>query len=214
MENYKLPREKKLEGTLAPFAAVCGIARGGIPAYSCDYNTVDRSVWTSRSQYRHENNGLYYGFCYQCVEFSRRWLIHVHGITYGDVGMAYEIFSIPYATRVRNGSKVRWNNISNGSTTRPVPGSVLIWDEGGEFRHTGHVAIITDVSDTYVRIAEQNVDDTYWPEGQDYARELLANFDPVTGSYHIYERYGRRGGTILGWKNLPDDFVSEPIPHP
>lgn len=215
MENYKLPKKKEeSESISAPFAAICGIAPGGVPAYSCDYESADRSVWTSRSQFRHENDGLYYGFRYQCVEFSRRWLIHVYGITFGDVGMAYEIFRLPYATRISNGSKVYWNNIPNGSTTRPVPGSVLIWDERGEFRHTGHVAIITDVSNTYVRIAEQNVDDTYWPDGRDYARELMVDSDPVTGKYHIHEVYGNHGGIVLGWKNLPEDFISEPIPHP
>jgi glutathionylspermidine amidase/synthetase len=126
--------------------------------------------------------------------------------------MAYEIFPLPHATRVSDNSPVPWNNVRNGSTTRPVPGCILIWNEGAEFKWTGHVAVVTAVSDTYVRIAEQNVHDMSW-EGKDYSRELPAAVDAATGAYHIYERYGK-GGTIAGWKLLPADFKPAPIPLP
>ena len=126
--------------------------------------------------------GVYYGFKYQCVEFARRWLTHVQGpltmphfktlslllcvlragITFGDVGMAYEIYDIPHASRVTNGSAVKWTAHPNGSTSRPVAGSVILWNEGGEFQWTGHVAIATEVSDAYLRVAEQNVEDVSW----------------------------------------------------
>jgi glutathionylspermidine amidase/synthetase len=59
------------------------------------------------------------------------------------------------------------------------------------FRHTGHVAIITAASATYVRIAEQNWDDKKWPSGQDYGRELPVRVEE--GKYFILENY------ILGW---------------
>lgn len=207
---------KKIQNDEAKFGSVCGIAPGGVPAYSCDYKTLNifEIISHGRSIFKHKYNDLYYGVKYQCVEFSRRWLIHVHGITFGDVGMAYEIFDLPYATRIRDGSQVPWNNIRNGSSPHPVPGSVLIWEEGGEFRETGHVAIVTEVSDNWVRVAEQNVNDTFWPEGRDYARELQVDYEPLTGNYFIHESLWLHGGKILGWKNLPDDFISEPIPHP
>jgi glutathionylspermidine synthase len=146
-----------------PFGAVLGFALGGIAAYSCDYNTADKSVHSSRVAYRHQANGLYYGFKFQCVEFSRRWLIHVMGLTYGDIGMAYEIFLLREAIRVQNVSEtVPWTNIENGQTERPQVGSLLIWNEGGEFRVTGHVAVVVAVTESYVRVAEQNVDDCSW----------------------------------------------------
>lgn len=199
----------------AKFGDVCGIAPGGVPAYSCDYRTMNLFdiLKHGLSIIRHENNGLYYGVKYQCVEFSRRWLIHAYGITYGDVGMAYEIFELQYATRIKDGAQIPWDNIPNGSSPRPVPGSVLIWEEGGEFQKTGHVAIVTEVSDNWVRVAEQNVNDTFWPEGRDYARELVVDYEPKSGNYFIHESLWTRGGKILGWKNLPSDFQSEPIPH-
>ncbi len=45
----------------------------------------------------------------------------------------------------------------NGSPRAPVAGALLIWDKGGEFKDTGHVAIITQLHGNKVRIAEQNV---------------------------------------------------------
>jgi glutathionylspermidine amidase/synthetase len=77
--------------------------------------------------------------------------------------MAYEIFLLREAIRVQNDSQtVPWTNIENGQTERPQVGSLLIWNEGGEFRVTGHVAVVVAVTESYVRVAEQNVDDCSW----------------------------------------------------
>jgi glutathionylspermidine amidase/synthetase len=188
--------------TALPFGSLLGIAPGGVPAYS------SKGI-SFRSHY---NGEIYYGARYQCVEFARRWLVHTQGVTFGSVGMAYEIFPLTHATRVSDNSEVPWNNVANGSSTRPVPGCILIWNEGAEFKWTGHVAVVTAVSDTYVRIAEQNVHDMSWG-GRDYSRELPAEVNPDTGAFHIHDRYGK-GGTITGWKLLPADFKATPIPLP
>ncbi len=87
-----------------------GFAPRGIPAYTCDYNTSvscpPYCACSSGVSYQHQANGLYYGVKFQCVEFSRLWLIHVQGLAYGDVGMAYEIFPLREAIRVQNDSSV------------------------------------------------------------------------------------------------------------
>ncbi len=54
----------------------------------------------------------------------------------------------------------------------PVAGALLIWQNGGEFKDTGHVAIITQLLDNKIRIAEQNVIHTPLPPGQQWTREL------------------------------------------
>ena len=41
-------------------------------------------------------------------------------------------------------------------------------------KETGHVAVITRVTDDYVDIIEQNHDDVVWPLDQDYSRRLAA----------------------------------------
>ena len=194
-----------LAGQRAPFGAIMGYAPGGIPAYSSLYRTARVGL-----HFRHQDGELYYGLRYQCVEFARRWLIHATGVTFSDVGMAYDVFDMPYAIRVKDEEMVPWTNIPNGSTERPVPGAVLIWNKGGKFRHTGHIAIVVDVSDEWVRVAEQNVDDTYWPRGQNWARQLNVEYDKAKGTYFIQEV----DGSIRGWKHLPKDFVPDPIPLP
>jgi len=172
------------------FGDICGIAPGGIPAYS--------SVGLYNTSNLNQHNGLYYGIKYQCVEFVRRWLIHVYGITIDEVEMAYEIFDLPYAIKIQDKTRIPWNNIQNGLSPRPVPGSLLVWGKGGRFGETGHVAIVTEVSDKWIRIAEQNVDNTKWPHGRNYARELSVDYDANTGNYFIHDELG----IIIGWKNL------------
>jgi hypothetical protein len=204
------------EGKDAPYGAIMGYAPGNIPAYSCDYEYIEKAKFNPKSQnsYRHEVDGYYYGYKYQCVEFARRWLIHAMGVTFGDIRMAYQIFDLPHAICVRDSSPVAWKAIPNGSSPKPVRGSVMIWTEDGEFERTGHVAIVTDVSDNWVRVAEQNVDDEFWAPDHDYARELAADFDPETGNFMVHETWGKKGGKIRGWMMFPDDYVAEPIPIP
>lgn len=164
-----------------PFGSILGVAPGGVPAYSSDYNNVDMTLFPRRSSYMGQYEGVYTGYRFQCVEYARRWLVAVHGITFPDVGMAYEIFDLPYFHNVRNGERVAVKSVRNGSSNswkeRPFLGSLLIWHEGGYFRWTGHVAVITEVTDTYIRVAEQNVYDAHW-EGRDYSRELRVSEGP------------------------------------
>ena len=80
-----------------PFGSLLGIAPGGVPAYSS-------KGMSFRSHY---NGEIYYGARYQCVEFARRWLVHTQGVTFGSVGMAWEIFPLPHTTRVSDNSIVR-----------------------------------------------------------------------------------------------------------
>ena len=55
---------------------------------------------------------------------------------------------------------------------------MLVWDRS--YDGTGHVAIITDVGERYVRIAEQNFEDWKWDEGADYARSAVdGTFDGI-----------------------------------
>lgn len=195
----------------APFGAIMGYY-DGVSAHSSNYKSADRSVWT-KSAFRGEWNGLYYGYRFQCVEFARRWLIHAKGLTFENVRMAYQIFPISHAKPVPGGSPIAvpWRNVPNGSSEsdRPRDGSILIWNQGGYYKKTGHVAVVTYVSDSLVRIAEQNIDDRYWPEGQNWCRELDVRV--VQGRFYIDER---KNGTVLGWKNLPPNFIPHPIPVP
>jgi glutathionylspermidine amidase/synthetase len=179
-----------------PFGEELGVAPGGVISYSSDYNTVDDSIYPSRSHFRSYVDGIYMGYKWQCVEFTRRWLYTNKGYIFNDVAMAYEIFRLRYVRDLVNNKELPLNAFSNGSQRHPEPGCLLIWDEGGEFVETGHVAIITEVFKDKIRIVEQNQDFGKWPDGQNFSREIKAKVG-IAGDYWLHCPSAE--STILGW---------------
>lgn len=194
------------------FGAVIGIAPGGVPAYSCDYDSADDEELPTRQAYRSYIDGVYMGHKWQCVEFARRWLYLNRGYVFDDIAMAYDIFRLRHVRVVAGNRLLPLHSFRNGSKRFPVPGSLLIYEEGGAFETTGHVAVITEVTEDYVRIVEQNVGDRRWPDGRDYARELAAEVT-ADGEYWLEDSFG--DATILGWViQTGDATFSEHIDEP
>ena len=192
------------------FGEAIGIAPGGVVAYSSHYNSADPDKYPTRSSYIAFHNGIYTGYKYQCVEFARRWLVAAAGITFGDVNMAYQIFDVERFVPVREHEEdgrtalrraelhpPAAREINGGRKHRPLQGSLLLWHPEGYFEHTGHVAVVTAATEEFVRVAEQNVSDRKWPDGQDYARELPVKIGP-NGEYTIVETHFSRT-RVLGW---------------
>lgn len=127
-------------------------------------------------------------------------------VTFESIDMAYEGFDLNSFIQLPSMNEIPIECIKNGSTEvskRPSYGNVIIWNEGGFFRHTGHIGIITEATDAYVRIAEQNYDDLYWPQGRNYSRELPVRIG-ADGSYFIIDsslpEYSNCGKTsVRGW---------------
>lgn len=186
----------------ARFGTILGVAPGGVPAYSSDYDSVDKTELPNRAAFRHSVDGIFMGYKWQCVEFARRWLYRTKGWVFGDVAMAYDIFRLKSVRSIADGTELPLRSFRNGAKRPPEPGALLIWNEGGEFVVTGHVAVVTEVTPDTVRIAEQNVDNAIWPAGQDYARELKAT-TAADGSYWIECTFG--DATVLGWVIQTDD---------
>ena len=186
----------------APFGTVIGIAPGDVPVYSSDYASADDTELPTRQAYRSYVDDVYMGHKWQCVEFARRWLYRNCGYVFDDIAMAYDIFRLPSVRRVRDNSRLPLKSFRNGARRPPEPGCLLIWSEGGEFETTGHVAIVTEVTPDYVRIAEQNYGDRLWPEGQSFSREIRAEMTPE-GNYWLES--GFADTEILGWVIQTDD---------
>ena len=183
-------------GSKLPFGEVMGTALGGVPAYSSDYATVPDPT-AGRDSYRASHNGVYTGYKYQCVEYARRWLIHVKGMTFPDVGMAYEVYSLPHFLRTSDGREVPITSYENGAAAVPPPvGAVILWHPVGYFKHTGHIAIVVTSSDTAVCVAEQNVSHSAWPNGQNYSRSLKVT---KCGKGFVTVHDNHWGTHALGW---------------
>jgi glutathionylspermidine amidase/synthetase len=178
------------------FGTALGVATGGVASYSSDYDSADDNEYPDRHSYRSYLDDVYLGYKWQCVEFARRWLYLNRGYVFDDVAMAYEIFQLTDVVEIPGGRRLPLHSFANGSKRWPEPGCLLIWNEGGEFSRTGHVAIVSEVFPDRVRVAEQNFHHQLWPDGQDYAREIEARTTP-DGEYWIRTSTGE--GRIRGW---------------
>ncbi len=119
-----------------------GHAPDNVPAYSSDYSslTLWQIVTVPFGGLKHTSGSTFYGMKWQCVEFARRWLILARGVTFGDVPVAYKIFDMTHATRVKDNASLPFDCVPNGSDAshkRPTTGCILIWNEGGLYRGTG-----------------------------------------------------------------------------
>lgn len=185
---------KKL--TAASFGEILGYAPGDVPVYSCCEQSMNKKIFKTRHDFLHFVDDLFMGYKWQCVEFARRWLYLNKGYIFEDVAMAYDIFSLESVTNPKTDQQFPLRSFKNGSKRPPEEGCLLIWQQGGEFAVTGHVAVVTEVSTEYVRIVEQNVENHVWPSGQNFSRELKARVTD-RGDYWIECAY--QGAAILGW---------------
>lgn len=186
----------------AKFGAILGIASGGVPVYSSDYDTADRVELPTRQSFQSHVDGVYMGHKWQCVELARRWMYINKGYVFDDIAMAYDIFRLRSVRVVADESQLPLQSFRNGARRPPEPGALMIWKEGGEFDVTGHVAVVSEVLPDRVRIIEQNVHDTVWGEGQNWSRELPMHQDS-DGGFHVSCTYP--DSDLLGWVIQTDD---------
>jgi glutathionylspermidine amidase/synthetase len=184
------------------FGTVLGMAPGNVPVFSSDYRSADESEFPDRRSYRSFVDGVYMGQKWQCVEFARRWLYLTYGYVFADVSMAYDIFRLSSVKKVADEAELPLFAFRNGSKRRPEAGCMLIWDDGGIFSTTGHVAIVTEVTETGVRVAEQNLLHHKWPDGRSFSREIAASVS-ADGEYRLECTFG--DAIVLGWVLQTDD---------
>ena len=193
----------------APFGTLLGYAPGGVAIYSSNYGSLDPRFSHDDVSFRSYIDNEYMGHKWQCVEFARRFLFLTYGFVFTDVGMAYEIFSLRFLRQVVNDNLLPLQAFANGSKRKPTAGALLIWEKGGEFNETGHVAIITQLVGNKVRVAEQNVIHHPLPQGQQWTRELTLK--EKDGGYVIEDTFDDT--TILGWMIQTDD-TDHSLPQP
>ena len=185
----------------APFGTLLGYAPGGVAIYSSNYSSLVPRPSRDDPAFRSYIDNEYMGHKWQCVEFARRFLFLTYGFVFTDVGMAYEIFSLRFLRQVVNDNLLPLQAFANGSRRAPEAGSLLIWQKGGEFHETGHVAVITQLVGDKVRIAEQNVIHQPLPQGQQWTRELTLTVQD--GRYTLHDTFDDT--EILGWMIQTDD---------
>lgn len=128
---------------------------------------------------------------YQCVQFCKRYYKQVYKKELGSFqGHARNLFGLAQSKGLVA--------IENGSSP-PRVGDILCFDKGtkdDEGNYNGHVAIIMEVADSYVSIAQQNSGD---------------GSDKMPAWYPIGGRLTRNGNSLVaprgfevqGWVRLP-----------
>jgi hypothetical protein len=142
-----------------------------------------------------QNGTVYTGMQWQCVEYSRRYLITAMSVTFQSVDYAYEIFDLSTVNPLNAGAPPRpflaWSN--GVASTPPAVGCLLIYGKQLD-GVTGHVAAIVYVAPdlTFLRVAEQNWDNAAW-NGRGYSRRLTVA-KTSTGVFAVNDE------AVLGWK--------------
>lgn len=194
-----------------PFGTLLGYAPGGVAIFSSDYSSANKEQYPDDASFRSYLGHEYMGYKWQCVEFARRFLYLNYGVVFTDVGNAYEIFALRFLRQVINDSILPLQAFANGCQRMPTAGALLIWKDIGEFKKTGHVAIITEVMANKVRIVEQNVTHTRLPAGQQWTRELSMQVSDK--GYTLLDTF--TDTHILGWMiQTADTQYSLPQPTP
>ena len=194
------------------FGTCLGIAPGNVPVYSSHEPPHEPSPLKTRNDYRSYLDGIFMGYKWQCVEFARRWLYLNKGYIFSDISMAYDIFDLRSVRNVKNNTLLPLKSFKNGAKRWPEPGCLLIWEDGGYFADTGHVAVVTEVLADEIHFIEQNVEHTVWPAGQSYSRKLKTHIRE-DGGYFIKSDYTETH--VLGWViQTADASYAEAVPLP
>jgi trypanothione synthetase/amidase len=176
---------KRVAGKV-PFGEVQGTTLGGIKAYS---NGTDMFF----SATRNIDGNIMTGFRWQCVEFARRWLLERKGVLLPDVAYAAHIFEVKTVNRVSDAERVPMVAVPNGSEVPPTADSLLIYPVDA-LNPVGHVAVIVEAGENYVRVADQN---RFFHKWESYSAEFPV--EKVEGKYYIRDPF-----VPMGWMTFPE----------
>jgi glutathionylspermidine amidase/synthetase len=83
------------------------------------------------------------------------------------------------------------NAFRDGRKPHQALGRLLVWQESGTFENTGHVVVVTEVSEHHIRITKQN-----------FARELSTK---ITEDGQFCAKFSYGDTEILRWMTQTDD---------
>lgn len=122
-------------------------AFNGVAVYANGMNYSE-----SHGKHYTPDSSFYYGKKWQCVEFIKRYYYdHLHFTMPNGMGHAKDFFD----PKVRNGQLNKQRGLlqfKNDSTSKPEVNDILIF--GGKY---GHVAIVTNVTETEIEVIQQNI---------------------------------------------------------
>lgn len=209
-----------------PHGTIVGIASTGVIGYNCNYQHIEDVETYDPISYVRDSRGKLHvaGNKWQCVEYARRWWLSQLGVKLPGVPRACDIFtsltkikSFTHHHEHHDGNESDSKKIKttsyvalrkynqNESTIRPEVHDAIIWINT-EKAPVGHIAIVSEVTDTYIRIAEQNVDNDIMWKGGTFAREFPLERNSETGAWFIRDDED----PIYGWVRVDIDSDEPP----
>lgn len=130
-------------------------------------------------------DGHFTGLQWQCIEYARRWLLQMKGITFGNVDNAEDLWKLTYINET-----YEFTNVIYGI---PPIGALLIYKKTKK-NPFGHVAVVVNVHQNgEVDLAEQNFSKKKWK-----------------GSYS--RRINIKDPDIIGWKIIKSKSTLKSLP--
>ena len=178
-----------------PFNRIQGITSNNVPVHSNEYD----DYISFDGYYIH---GVYTGYKWQCVEFARRWLLLRKSCIFQSFPAAANMWEdLKYIERVTDGRKFSVRTHSNGSLNKPQCDSFLLYP-CGENIPFGHIAVICEVHEDFIRVAEQNYRFHSWPDS--YSRQIrMVKRD---GGYWIEDYF-----PVNGWMEIEQNEQLKPL---
>ena len=153
---------------------ICGITHNNIIGY-CNNNSLSKNYI----------NNIYTGQKWQCIEFIRRYFIIIHNLTFQSVHNAYDMINIKYMTHINTYTKYYCTFYTKNSST-PKKNDILLFRYGSD----GHVAIVINIINNTLQIAEQNWDSLKW-KGTNYSRDINIDDTSIIGWIHVNNLFSR-----------------------
>lgn len=201
------------EPAAMPHGVVVGTASNGVVGYNCNYKNItpssDGAPYDHLSYVKDARGNLQYsGDKWQCVEYARRTWISQLDVYLPNTARACDIWDRKFVKRLSDGGRVKLNMFTSGVTTKPpAVNDLIIWKRTEE-QPVGHVAVVSEVTDTFLRVAEQNADnDRLWPGGH-WAREFRLSRDASSGIYTLHDDED----PLFGWVRADLNTVAPPLP--
>ncbi|CAK4066357.1 unnamed protein product [Aphanomyces euteiches] len=146
------------ETTPAPWGTVIGVT-SGVKVFSND-NPPPTDSYNFYPDDTDETNGTFTGLRWQCVELARRYLLVTQGVVFESVDDAVGIFSLREVINVTTDKRLPLDIYPQGSPVPPKVGSLVIWDRPGYYTPYDHVAVVINIQDTFIDVAEENLEKT------------------------------------------------------
>jgi hypothetical protein len=185
-----------------------------VPAFS-NCNNSFKSDLNNFTNYKNEN--VFSGMQWQCVEYARRYLITILGVTFSSVNGAEDVFALKTVESIQDGKKYKFKTYKNNfdcqrSNNMPKVNDVIIWARNKNDTPYGHIAVILKIEGDKIYIGEQNWSNDAWTRSPPHSYSRILTLKTNNNRCSIIDG----NYTILGWKRaslkreMPISLINSP----